>query len=98
MKVWKFELDVSARQCIRMPSGAAVLSVGLQGATVCLWAMVDPTAPEEKRTFESYATGQDVSSPGGLRFIGTTVDLSGSPLVFHHFERRRSAGSGSGLI
>jgi hypothetical protein len=101
-KMLKFELEGARRQRIKMPAGAAILSVGLQGSAVCLWAMVDPAAADEWRAVESYGTDHDIDSPEGLRFIGTTADASGSPPVLHHFERRarrttRTAGALEGL-
>jgi hypothetical protein len=75
-------------QNVQMPRGAKILTVQLQGSDPCLWAMVNPRMKyTELRQIDCYGTGQDVPEPDDLVYIGTTVDMSGSPLVFHFFER-----------
>ena len=81
--IWKFTLAPGFG--VPMPIGAEVLHAAGQGADVCVWALVDPTAPEERRYFDVYGTGHPMPAEPG-RYVGT-VHLPG-PLVFHVFDRR----------
>jgi hypothetical protein len=73
---------------LQLPAGAEVLSVGPprdgEDKPLDLWALVDPEAPLEARTFRIYGTGHDVPDFYGL-FVGT-VQLYGGSLIFHVFE------------
>lgn len=69
---------------LEMPIGAQVLSIREQGEEICLWALVNPDAPKEKRRFVSFGTGHDVPAVA-LQFHGT-AHLRGGSLVFHVFE------------
>lgn len=96
MTIWKFTLAVTDRQSVVMPRDARVLSVGAQddptGATVQLWAEVDPTADREQRYFAIVGTGNPrprdpdapTSRPGGS-FLGTVITAGGA-LVWHVYE------------
>lgn len=85
--IWKFATALDAIgnvNTIPMPRGADILSVGKQGLAVCLWARVNPKAPNEVRFFAFVGTGKDAPSAG--RFLGTTQFDLGQPLVVHVFE------------
>lgn len=84
MVIWKYELEVTDRQIVRMPVAADLLSVANQRGKLCLWAMVDPENPNKvERDIEIIGTGN--SMPEGRRsFIGTAVI---DPFVWHVFER-----------
>lgn len=69
---------------ISMPSGAAVLHVDVQHGVPCLWARVDPLAPEVLRRFRIAGTGHTLGSNVG-RHLGT-FQLQGGSLIFHVFE------------
>lgn len=82
MVIWKFPIEPDCK--ISMPTGAQILSAGVQFGQPCIWAMVDPDAPEETRYFRSFPTGKTFD-PRGLGFIATIQGIEGS-LVFHVFE------------
>jgi len=83
MKIWKYELRVDDRLTVIMPRGARILSVGVQGKTICLWAMVNPeTAEQELRIIAIYGTGNPLPEDPGT-FIGT---VQTPPFVWHVFE------------
>ena len=83
MKIWKYELRVDDRLTVIMPRGARILSVGVQGKTICLWAMVTPeTAEQERRIIAIYGTGNPLPDDPGT-FIGT---VQVPPVVWHVFE------------
>ena len=49
---------------------------------VCIWAMVDPTAPKKIRTFTTYGTGHIVENKHN-QFVGT---VQAGAFVWHVFE------------
>lgn len=82
-KVFKYSL-LTSENVLDMPEGAQVLSAHVQGTTVCIWALVDPGKPTERRTFRVYGTGHEMDD--GITFIGTVM---AGPFVWHVFEDRR---------
>lgn len=42
MNVYKYELEITDEQTIRLPLNAELLTVQMQGDKCCLWALVDP--------------------------------------------------------
>jgi len=85
--IWKFPLELTDRQSVGMLAGAEILSVQIQGATVCLWAIVEPSGQREERVFEIIGTGQTVwpTEPDRQvrKYIGTVQQ---GPWVWHVFE------------
>lgn len=69
---------------IEMPEGAKVLRVDDQHGTTRIWAEVDLSHPLQKRYFDIYGTGQELS---GLQktFINTFF-VSGKNYVLHAYE------------
>lgn len=55
--IWKFPLAIADTQVVAMRSGAKVLAVQAQGDALCLWAIVDPDAPDEAVEFRIHGTG-----------------------------------------
>ncbi len=84
--IWKYTIDADHReQVIDMPEGAKLLHVETQGADrPCLWALVDPFAKTEPRTFAIIGTGWHFAADGH-EHVGTFL-LDGGTLVFHLFE------------
>ena len=86
------ELDEQDFICM-MPSHAEILSVGYQGNSICVWAMVDPDdASSEKRLFHVFGTGHKIVSDPG-KFLGT-VHMAHLGLVFHVFSPDASRDAG----
>lgn len=94
-QVWKYELGPE-RTDVEMPAGAYVLSAQGQGAQppeaprergwATVWALVDPAAESETRTFFVTGTGHAIAyERDALDFIGTVQWYDGS-LVLHVFE------------
>lgn len=81
--IWKFELRPAITK-IEMPEGAQVLTAQMQGNQLCLWALVDPGAKKETRTFEVFGTGHPINE-GNIMYI-TTFQMSGGAFIFHVFE------------
>jgi len=80
--IWKFELIPGC--ALEMPAGAKILSVGVQGNSTFLWALVDPDSPRELRHFVAVGIGFTVPNYA-LQFLGT-VHHDGGASVFHIFE------------
>ena len=86
MTVWKFVIT-DPETPVLMPEGAEVLHVATQKGEVCVWALVEPSAPKVERRFVVVGTGHPVPPHRG-RFLGTVL-LAGGSLVFHIWEDRR---------
>lgn len=84
--IWKYELKIADEQTIRMPIGATILSVGLQGGLLVMWAKVDPAkwgaGRAEDRTIYVMGTGNPFDEDA-KQFIGTVQMPNG--LVWHVF-------------
>lgn len=83
--IWKFELPNLSNE-VFMPVDAEILSTKIQNATVCIWALVNPTAIKAARYFEVVPTGVAYYNGYG-KFIGTCMSVDHS-LVLHVFESK----------
>lgn len=83
--IWKFPVQATEIFTIDMPRGAQVLSVQVQHDAPQMWAMVDPAAPQSRRTFRLIGTGNPFNDADRLRFIGTFQMRDGDE-VQHLFE------------
>ena len=88
--IFKYELKATNKQTIKLPYGSKILSVGVQGAEVYIWALVIPDAELEERVFEIFGTGHDIPYDIGVdrEFVGTFQISKGNIFVGHVFERR----------
>ena len=85
--IWKFELETTDKQTLKMPVGAKILTVQTQNEKPCLWALVDPNAEKEDRFIEVFGTGHPIGCDMGVdRKYISTYQLRGGSLVFHVFE------------
>jgi hypothetical protein len=75
---------------LQMPKGAKVLSLEMVVAAPLLWAVVDPSAELETRSFEVIASGRTFD-PGRMTYIGTFTSGEESA---HLFERITEASRG----
>lgn len=80
--IWKQVLDKTDKQVVKLPIGADILDVQVQGGKWCLWFLCRVDTPLEERHIVTYATGQQIDSVSGS-YIGTIQD---GPFVFHVFE------------
>jgi hypothetical protein len=79
-----YKYRISGAPCkVAMPHGAVILSVQMQGADLCVWALVEPGREPEARIFEVYGTGAVFDSLG-LEHAATVQD---GAIVLHVFER-----------
>ena len=86
MRIFKYPIKPGDYVEIEMPIGAQVLDVQVQHNQPCLWALVDPELPKEKRYFRFAGTGHPIKEDlSQLSHIGSFQLLEGA-LVFHLFE------------
>jgi len=86
-EIWKFELETTDHQILKMPLGAEILTVQMQNDTPCLWALVEPSQEKERRFIEIFGTGHPLGYDMGVdRKYISTYQLHGGSLVFHVFE------------
>lgn len=84
--IWKYDLELTDIQTIRMPERAKVLTAQNQFQKIRLWALVNPDLPTEQRNFRIIGTGHDIlESNETLKYISTFQLENGSP-VWHIFE------------
>ena len=71
--IWKFELETTENQTLKMPIGAEILTVQMHFDKPCLWALVDPKAEREDRFIETFGTAYTVRYDIGVdrKYIGT---------------------------
>ena len=82
---WKYPLEITDEQNLMMPEGAEILTAQIQGGTLCLWALVNPAAPKQRRTIEILGTGNP--APDVERKYISTAQMAGGSLIWHVFER-----------
>lgn len=87
MNVYKYELEVTAEQTIKLPFNAAILTVQMQGARCCLWALVDPRNELTERSICIFGTGNPIPDKIRLKYINT-FQIPSLGLVFHAFEKK----------
>lgn len=79
----KYELEPGKTQSIWMPGYANVLDVQLQDGKPVLWALVDPTIPNEERRFQLVWTDEEMSN---LEYAGYISTFQAGSMVWHLFE------------
>jgi hypothetical protein len=85
--VWKYAMPFGSGPdtfSIEMPAGADVLTVHVQNGAPQIWALCDPTAPDETRHFRIAGTGHPIGEDI-KGYVGTFM-VAGGSLVFHVFE------------
>ena len=83
--IYKYPLAAMDEQKVAMPRGAHILCIDVQRGVYCLWALVDPEAEKEQRTFSIVGTGHQIADAARLDYIGSAQ--LGDALIFHVFEK-----------
>lgn len=83
--IHKFQLSITNRRYVRMPSAAKILTVQTQDGEPMIWVDLDTDDEYVNRTVFVYGTGHAVS-PDANRYIGTFQSM-GDRLVFHVYEK-----------
>jgi len=88
MKIFKYKLDVTDVQSIKMPWDARILTVQIQDNEPHIWAVVDDTSPGRDRTFLVIGTGNEFTANPRDIYIGTFQQTYRyGTFVGHVFER-----------
>ena len=85
-KVFKYQIPINDYVDIALPEDAQILTVDCQHGQPCLWALVDPTAPEVTRRFRFAGTGHPITDDTERLFFHGTFQMDGGSLIFHIFE------------
>lgn len=84
--VWKTPLDWPADgTTVQLPKGAELLTVQMQGPTLCLWALVDPQAPLVPFQIRTAGTGHPLTDEATRATYLGTFQLAAGQLIFHAF-------------
>lgn len=78
--IWKYTLQLTDTQVLKIPLPATPIAAQLQGGALCLWAEVDPESAKANITIAVVGTGHPL--PDG-RYIST---VQAGPLVWHIYE------------
>jgi len=70
---------------VAMPVNARILTVQAQHQAICIWAMVNTSAPMEWRYFNVFSTGWEIGDWSEGSYLATVQFLDGS-YVLHVFE------------
>lgn len=85
MRIYKYPIEATDRQTIKMPAAARPLCVQVQHDQICIWAEVKPEARELERAVLVIGTGHEMpADAGAFTYLGTVQLLRGG-LVFHVF-------------
>ena len=87
MNVYKYELEITNEQIIRLPFAAEILTILMQGDKCYLWALVNPGNEFNERTICIYGTGHPIPNGIRLKYI-STFQIPHLGLVFHSFEKK----------
>lgn len=80
-RMFKYPIAIADIVTVQMAPDSIVRHVGMQGATLCLWAETDESAVPQMRQFRVVGTGHFV--PADSRYLGTGFD---GPFVWHVYE------------
>jgi len=85
--IYKYPIKLEDETTIEMPSGAEILSFGVQKDIPCIWTLVETKRPYAGRRFRLAGTGYPIYIPEEekLEFIGT-IQMPGGDLIYHLFE------------
>lgn len=81
--IYKYQINVTDVNTVLMPEGAEVLTVQMQDAVPCIWAMVDLDKPRVERFFGILGTGNPVPDDFKGKYIGTFQERI---FVWHLYE------------
>jgi hypothetical protein len=90
--IWKYPLETTDEQEVKVPKRAIPLCVQVQGGVPCLWARVDPKNWAEGKVetliVRTHGTGHPIDGDPG-QYLGTYQLLAGGAFVGHVFWSRK---------
>lgn len=89
-RIWKYQMPVSEKFKMKLPKGAEIVRMAGENGMLWLWAIVDPSAEDEERTFHAFKAGgtmpDDISK---LEFRGMAHIYIQQELMLYIFEEVR---------
>ncbi len=86
--IHKYPLQATSAQFVEMPAGAESIHVANQHGRPCLWAIVDPSAPQVAHEVFIAGTGHELPAWAGREtHVGTFFTDEAGSYVFHAFVR-----------
>lgn len=82
MKIYKYLLNVTDHQVIKLPYVWQILTIQKQFDFFVMWALVDTNTKETEMEIEMYGTGEEVREKANKMYIATVQDGN---LVWHFF-------------
>lgn len=83
--IYKYVLPIEKFPAVEIHEGAEIISAQMQHGSLCVWAIVDPSAKTELRSFRVIGTGMHFESDTLGKHLGT-VQLEDGFLILHVFE------------
>jgi hypothetical protein len=80
--IWKYPLNITDTQVVKMPQRANVLSAADQYGELCMWALVDTEHELEDRKVQIIGTGNPANLEGRWQFVASVQQ---SVFVWHVF-------------
>jgi len=72
MTIWKYPIEVAKFQTLKVPKGAKLLTVFVQGGQPCIWALVDVSITDtEYIGILTFGTGQSDINIDDASYLGT---------------------------
>jgi hypothetical protein len=89
-RIWKYQMPVSEQFTMTLPAGAQIIRMAGENGYLWLWAVVDPSAPNEERHFAAFKAGGTM--PDDLskhEFVGMAHIFIQQELMLYIFEVRK---------
>ena len=88
MKIRRFDFAMKDVVSVAMPTGAELLHIEEECGRVCLWAIVDESAPTEAREFRLVGDGPVLGAEFlQAKYVGTLqAPYSTFPVAWHVFD------------
>ena len=81
--IYKYPLQITDFQTVKVPAGASPLTAQMQGDQLCLWAMIDTDVKETvDAVVKIFGTGNPVELDGEWGYMGSVQQ---SIFVWHVF-------------
>jgi len=84
-QIFKYPIEVTDEQTIKMPEDAQILTVQTQRGAPCIWAKVDESKKMTDCRIRTFGTGHNIPEGFYGKYIGT-YQLKDGNLVFHVFD------------
>ena len=84
-KIYKYPLELTGYQVLKLPMGAQILTVQTQNGKPFLWALVNTKKEETDFEIEILGTGDQITGTNERKYI-STFQLNGGEFVFHVFQ------------